>query len=276
MLSPALFHPYVRCVGASSRINQKLPHTAYDHRLIAILEGSGIIEIDGCRISSEKGDFFIITPGTPYRVEAGTGQMIVVINFDMTHAKCDISSPVISVLSDFFEEQKIIEKRDTSSFFEGNYFVAKKPYGETLSLCRTLLDAYKEKADEKDDLYITGLFTQLFYHITKNRDDRHKDGVANDIYRHITENYRLPITLDQLSELFHFHPTYINRLMQKNYGTSVRQLILKCRFERALYLLDNTDMTVKEVAIKAGFSNPAYFSEAFYKKFGFYPSVYRK
>lgn len=276
MFSPTLFHPYVRCVGASSRIDQKLPHTAYDHRLIAILEGTGIVEIDGRIISSEKGDFFIITPGTPYRVQAGAEQMIVVINFDMTHAKCNISSPVISVLSEFFEEEKIIEKYESSPFFDGSFHVTKKPYGESLSLCKTMVDAYKEKADDKDDLYLTGLFTQLFYLVTKKQDDGHKNCVARDIYRHITENYHLPITLGELSDLFHFHPTYINRLMQKNYGTSVKQLLLKCRFEKALYLLDNTDMTVKEVALRAGFSNPAYFSEAFYKKFGFYPSVYRK
>ena len=145
MFSPTLFHPYVRWVGASSRIDQKLPHTAYDHRLIAILEGTGIVEIDGRIISSEKGDFFIITPGTPYRVQAGAEQMIVVINFDMTHAKCNISSPVISVLSEFFEEEKIIEKYEISPFFDGSFYVTKNRTAKACPFAKQWLTPTKKR-----------------------------------------------------------------------------------------------------------------------------------
>lgn len=270
------FHPFVRCVGAASALSQLTAHKAYDYRMIAVVKGSGFLETDCGRQEIENGNVFIISPGTAYRLVTDKEQRIIVINFDMTHSHCHISTPVISVFSELFDESKIIEKNCPVSFFDKNVFLIKNASSECIRLCEAVLEAYKSRTVNADDLLITGLFTQLFYLLTKKEKSSAKNSTANGIYRYITENFHQQITLESLSEKFHFHPTYINRLMQKHYKTSVKQLLLKCRFERAVYLLDNTDMTVKEIASISGFSNPQYFSEAFFNRFGYYPTLYRK
>lgn len=270
------FHPFVRCVGAASHLSQLVPHKAYDFRMIAVVKGNGFIETDDGRKNIESGNVFVISPSTSYRLVTDKDQRIIVINFDMTHSMCHIDSPVISVYAENFDESKIIEMGKSKNFFGESFFVKDKASAESLRICETILDVYTHKSESLDDVYITGLFTQLSCLLIKGDKPVQKSNTASEIYQYITENSHLPITLESLSEKFHFHPSYINRLMQKCYRISVKQLLLKCRFDRALNLLDNTDMTVKEVANAAGFSNPQYFSEAFFNRFGHYPTVYRK
>ncbi len=270
------FHPFIRCVGAASKLRQNTPHMAYDHRMIAVIDGEGIIEVDGREHTALKGDVFVIPPGIAYRVVSGKCQQSIVINFDLTHSHCDMSSPVISVNADMFDREKIIEIYDLSEFLGESGFVKKQASSEALHLCRSVLAAYSERRNELDNVYITSLFTQLFYLISPSNTKLPVNSAAKEIYSYITENYHLPITLLNVAERFHFHPTYVNRLIKKHYGTSVKQLLLKCRFDRAVYLIDNTDMTIKEVANATGFLNPQYFSEAFYTRFGVYPSSFRK
>ena len=274
VLDTRLFHPFIRCVGITSKIMQQVVHKAYDYRLLTVLDGNGTVVIDGQAFSSEKGDVYVISPGTGYRVVSGQGQKIIVINFDMTHNFCHIASPVISVNADFFDEQNIIEKNEPKIFSE-KVFVRKDVAAEGLNICQILLDAYKQRNSDIDSGYITGLFTQFFCLLLKT-EKTHINSTAKKLYKYITESFDAPITLEELGEKFHFHPTYINRLMKKHYGTSVRQLILKCRFEKAVHLLDNTDLSIKEIAQEAGFSNPQYFSLAFFNHFGVYPSSFRK
>ncbi len=276
VLNTERFHPFVRCVGATSKIYQQVLHKAYDYRLLAILDGEGTVYIDEKEYISEKGNIYIISPGTGYRVISGKGQRIVVINFDMTCEHCRISSPVISVGAELFDKEKIIERNTLPPVFSEKVFIRKEMSSECMKLCQMLLDAYRERSIEIDSVYLTGLFTQLFCHLLRTDEQTHINSAAKELYKYITENFHQPITLEELGEKFHFHPTYVNRLLKKHYGTSARQLILKCRFDRAIYLLDHTDMSVKEVAQESGFPNPQYFSLAFFNHFGVYPSSFRK
>ncbi len=276
VLDTERFHPFVRCVGATSKIAQLFLHKAYDHRLLAVLDGEGKVFIDGKEYRSEKGDIYVISPGIGYRVVSGKAQRIVVINFDMTHDHCRINDPVISVNAEIFDNERIIEKNTPTSVFSEKVFVRKEMSGECIKLCQMLLDAYRERSTEIDRVFLTGLFTQLLCRLLQMDEQSHINSAAKELYKYITENFHQSITLEKLGEKFHFHPTYINRLLKKHYGTSARQLILKCRFDRAVYLLDHTDMSVKEVAQEAGFTNPQYFSLAFFNHFGVYPSSFRK
>ncbi|MBR5528439.1 MAG: helix-turn-helix transcriptional regulator [Clostridia bacterium] len=277
ILQPADFHPFIRCVGKARHLSQELFHMAYDYRMLVFLNGKGTLEAGDAVYDTAKNDVFIISPGVRYRVAAKERRDIIVINFDVTYRNSKISAPVISVTEELFSREKIIEAFDLSLFFGENTGVIKRtlPLGG-YELCEKIYGIYMEKRSFGDDIMMSALFAQLICLLMSDTSNARRNPLASEIYGYINKNHNLPLSLENTAEAFHIHPTYLNRLLQKNYNTSFRQLLLKVRFNKALHLIDNTDMTIKEIAERVGFSDSSYFSSAFFKRFGCYPTVYRK
>ena len=66
--------------------------------------------------------------------------------------------------------------------------------------------------------------------------------------------------------------TQLNRKMKALTGETPMSFIRKVRLHRAKELLQNTQLTVAEIAYDVGFSDPSYFSRAFKKEFGERPT----
>ena len=277
MLEFADFHPFIRCVGRAKYLRQELFHKAYDYRMMIFYSGKGTLEVNDSIYETSKNEVYIISPGVRYRVISKGCQDIIVVNFDMTQSNCTIDKPVPSVPEDFFMNEKITEVFDLSLFFGENGDVIKRILPpEKQELGEQMLEAYIGEKSRNEDILISALLSQLMYYLITERGKKNKNPLASEIYRYISENYNTALTLEKTAQLFHVHPTYLNRILGKNYNTSFRQLLLKTRFSQALHLIDNTDLPIKEIAEKVGFNDSAYFSYAFYKHFGFYPSMYRK
>ncbi len=271
------FHPFVRCVGEAKYLKQELFHKAYDYRILAFMSGNGTLEVQNSVYNTKPDEVYIISPGTRYRVISKGRQDIIVMNIDMTHNNSEIADPVISVPESLFFDEKIVEIFDLSCLFGVNEVVIKRSLQiEGRELCEKLLKAYNDRTTCADGMLLSALFSQFMYHLISEKNQRHKNLLAEEIFHYVSENYSTDLSLERTAEYFHIHPTYLNRLLNKGYNISFRQLLMKTRFSQALYLIDNTDMTVKEISEKVGFNNPGYFSSAFFKHFGYYPTVYRK
>jgi AraC-like DNA-binding protein len=59
------------------------------------------------------------------------------------------------------------------------------------------------------------------------------------------------------------------------YGKSLRDVILDMRIKAAMSLLSRTKASVREIALKVGFSSDAHFVRYFRKKTGTTPAAYR-
>lgn len=59
-------------------------------------------------------------------------------------------------------------------------------------------------------------------------------------------------------------------------GMSIKEFILNIRLKRGAYLLEQSDLTVAEIAYQTGFNNAKYFSVCFKKQFEMSPSEFKK
>ncbi len=71
------------------------------------------------------------------------------------------------------------------------------------------------------------------------------------------------------------HSRYIV-LFREQMGTSPTAYLIGLRMEHACYLLLNTDMSVKQIGVCVGYSDPKFFSKLFKKHVGVSPLQYRK
>lgn len=87
----------------------------------------------------------------------------------------------------------------------------------------------------------------------------------------------LTLSLKQLSESLHVHPSYLSREFSKYFeDLSFGDYIRKLRIERAIQLLGSSKHTLSEIAYLTGFSDQSHFNRTFKKHTGKNPSEYRK
>ncbi|MDQ0061829.1 helix-turn-helix transcriptional regulator [Paenibacillus harenae] len=93
---------------------------------------------------------------------------------------------------------------------------------------------------------------------------------------YLRERYRSRVTAEELGAALSFHPVYIARCMQKQFGCSPMEYLLLYRLEQAKQLLLETDLSINQIAEEVGFQQPAYFAACFRKREGRTPREHRQ
>ncbi len=83
------------------------------------------------------------------------------------------------------------------------------------------------------------------------------------------------LTLKFLGRVARFSPNHLNKLFKKYYGITLYAYVIRCRMLKAADLLRNSDKRIKQVAEEVGYDDPLYFSRAFNKYHGFWPTEIR-
>ncbi len=83
-------------------------------------------------------------------------------------------------------------------------------------------------------------------------------------------------TLDDLSRLCGISSTHLRRSFKNTTGKTLHQYVDEIRLQKAKMMLSETDLALKEVAYRLGFSVPNAFAYAFRKAQGETPSGYRR
>ena len=93
---------------------------------------------------------------------------------------------------------------------------------------------------------------------------------------HIQDHLEDEPSLDQLARLSHFSPYHFHRIFSAFVGESVFKHIRRLRLEAAARRLRQTDRSVTEIALEAGYGAHEAFTRAFKAMFGVSPSRFRK
>lgn len=96
------------------------------------------------------------------------------------------------------------------------------------------------------------------------------------VMRYIREHYKEEITLSVISEQLYLNPGYISRMLKEQTGKNFTDIVAQVRIEKAVWLLENTNMYVYEIAEEVGYQNLKYFYQIFKKVTGKAPNKYRE
>ncbi len=83
------------------------------------------------------------------------------------------------------------------------------------------------------------------------------------------------ISVEQVCELVDCSRSTLDNLFKKHLGRSVAQEMLRIRLSRGMRLLENSDLSIEEVARKCGFLSATYFCRFFKREAGTTPALYR-
>ncbi|MBQ3124814.1 MAG: helix-turn-helix transcriptional regulator [Clostridia bacterium] len=102
------------------------------------------------------------------------------------------------------------------------------------------------------------------------------DSLVNKAIEYIEHNLSNKILIEDICKHAGTNPSTLNFKFRREFNSSVRQYIICERIKKARKLLISTSYSISEIAVRCGFLDVYYFSNAFKKVQGICPSMYRK
>ncbi|NLM04455.1 MAG: helix-turn-helix transcriptional regulator [Clostridiales bacterium] len=92
---------------------------------------------------------------------------------------------------------------------------------------------------------------------------------------HIEKNYSEPLTLDDMAKYLNLNKCYFSDLFKRETGKTYSRFLNEFRIKKSKILLENTNLSVLEVALAVGYNNQNYFNMIFKKLTNTTPLKYR-
>ncbi len=102
-----------------------------------------------------------------------------------------------------------------------------------------------------------------------------KRDVELEVKKYVREHLVDNITVSDIAGALHFNPQYLMRTFKKKTDMSIVEYITSTRLELAKKILEETNLSIQEIAHMVGYSDYAYFTRVFKKETGYSPSYFR-
>lgn len=93
--------------------------------------------------------------------------------------------------------------------------------------------------------------------------------------QYIRQHFAEDLSLEEAAETVHLNPFYFSKLFKQHVGETFIDYLTGLRIDRAKQLMEEQDLSLKEVSYQVGYKDPNYFSRVFKKVTGVAPSEYR-
>ena len=236
--------------------------------LVYIRHGAGWCAVNGTIYPMFTGDLYIIPIGATHEYYSDTSLSYINCLFDATVFHADEME-----IFNFFNSRNGQDLPDKYTFGPD--------LQQKIAACFDELDREMNSMDPFHLQYSRSIFIGLLIFIIRHATAApgvkasHAQKQLGRVLSYINDNLDKKLSLKSLAELSGYAPYYFGKLFRREIGYSVTGYICKCRLERAAYELENTAMTVDEIAVRTGFFDASYFIKVFKKYFDMTPSDFR-
>ncbi len=270
-------NPIIRYASSGTFYPIKAFVKSYDARLFYVISGEFEISFSDTAINIRPGTLLLWKAGTRYRFFCKKKVEMLILNFDFTQVNAQKKTPSYPVIESKFDPSRISEniQFDDCPGFDQPFILKNAAAYESL-LQKTVADFHKpgifqtELAAARLKRILTECASEMVY------SDSKPPSTIDKILNFIKENYQNEITNTDIANIVGYHPHYVNRLVLKHTGKTIKQLILSQRVDAAKELLSRSDVPISRIAELCGFKTAAYFSSSFKERTGIEPSIFRR
>lgn len=208
---------------------------------------------------------FIIPPHTPHTIIRTTHRRKLLLNFSVEY---------IREIFNFLH----IDKNDFNSANALEF--SNEQIDSVLSISYELMNIIAEHgsciSNGKANLLIANIFDILTNPMLKLLPDISNAYIhSSQLIEYLKNNYSENINLDFLAKQFLTSKFSLCKQFKKETGESIINFLGRIRLNHSRDLLENSSITISDIAYKVGYDSPAYFSRAFKKSLGISPLEYR-
>lgn len=250
------------------------PEETHDFHEFAYIESGAIwCHLENKKTLLSQGDFLLIQPnvGHFYSAAEKNQASIFIICFRCKADILSIFSEKITLPTELKHLMADIVQESKNAF--------SFPFNRKLKLQETPLYGSQQLVESNVEKLLICLVrneTKQNEHIKLVMNSVEKEqSLINDILVLLEAHLYSRITLDEISRQTYYSKTFLNRIFNKNMGTTIMQYYNEWKLKEAKRLL-RKNHAPSEVAAQLGFESATYFTKAFKKYTGMTPSAYKK
>ena len=251
----------------------------YDHRLFYAERSGAAIRIGDECFEMDAGSVLLFRSGTPYCVDhRGQPAPLFVVNFDFFPQDGAVlpETPLPMASSADFRPALV---RERPAFEEG--FLRDEPcYLREMETLFPFLQQMEQENKRGERFCVQQLESLL--HVCLNMifrrwmQPRPERCAGQDVLAYIDAHCAEPLDNRSLGERFHYHPNYISQLVRAQTGLPLHRYLLRQRVRRATELIQDSGMSIAEIAAQVGFRDASYFTQYFRRLTGRTPGEFRQ
>ena len=241
--------------------------------IIYVKSGFLTVNISGENYIGKPGDAFVVSPGNLHFMGSQTGTVdYFTFLFPLKY---------IAFRTDDMLDDKLIEPLNS-----GHLMISPEIKDTVKEQCEQLAGVYAAEIDESESKITVQIkkkiiLLQFIHELWKKgfiveNDTTGRNTVEKEMVSYIQQNYTGKILLREFGEQFHLSEKYISRYFKDHFHITPSQYVTYLRLEHAKQMLQETDISVTEVAMQSGYQNISYFIRSFKKTYGVSPLKYRK
>ncbi len=268
-------NPYFRSADKSGWYwHNREPHISYTHRIFTILAGQASVTFydpEGYRLSRHllpAGTSLFYGPGMPYYFNNTNSEPFayICLEYDLTPAFMDIKCfPGPVPLSEKDPTLLALVTKD-SLVAHLAYPTIRQGDGLTQALCEQIWEenfCRRPYFREKCGFLIKEALTEVLRHPPEVQAETVRSAaLAAAAIRYMDAHFQENISIKEVAEALHYHPNYLSRVFSQIYGMTPYQYLVHRRVDKAVQLLEHTDLGIGKIALLCGFVNTAHFSAA--------------
>jgi AraC-like DNA-binding protein/quercetin dioxygenase-like cupin family protein len=253
---------------------------AHRHNYIEIMyvcKGTITHYLDGQELTMKKGDMLLLNQHVQHGVKRAEYDDIG-INFIALPEFFDIPLQMLdesNVLADFLVNT-LRQSEPVSHYLL--FRLEENPAIENLmeNMIVSMLDDVQN--EDSINQYSMGIvFLYLLRHLdclTQSSSQSYKDILVQSTLSYIDTWYK-NASLTKIADDFHQSLSVLSKLIKQSTGFTFQELLQRKRFQKAVMLLLDTDLSVEEIAEAVGYENLSYFYRQFKERYGRTPRKYR-
>ena len=241
--------------------------------IIYVKSGFLTVSISGENYIGTPGDAFVVSPGNLHFMGSQAGEVdYFTFLFPLEY---------ISFCTDDMLDDKLL-----TPLKNGHLMIRPRIKDAAKELCEQLAEIYMAKNDEKKLGIAVQIKTKIIllqfilelwkkgFIVENNTSGRNI--VEKEMVSYIQQNFTGKISLREFGKQFHLSEKYISRYFKEHFHITLSQYVAYLRLEYAKQLLQDTDISVTEAAMRSGYQNISYFIRSFKETYGVSPLKYRK
>ena len=245
----------------NTHVTRKIHHHSF-FEIHFILQGHVEYEVEDKVVQLDGGQMLLLLPKINHRIcDAGENviKYSIALSFGSAYNKI-IAKDIIKdnfcksdVADDTFVTLQYLADAQPNKEVNGNLIVGAKAFS---LICSLPFKFYNSE-------FLSG-------------DEDTFDARLADAKQYIHDNIEFNISCTQVAQHCYLSVKQLSRIFVKYEGTTLMKYIINAKTEAAEHLLADSDISLKEISEKLGFSNEYYFNSFFKKNSGLSPGEYRK
>lgn len=224
-------------------------HTHHSYEAVFCLGGELVCEADNVEYNLHSGQGLLILPGHihSYETRGSSSSYLCVFSTDL--------------VSSFYEKTKM------SSFSNAVF-----EFGDMRQI-KALTDESVSIYSKQSVLY--GICGRVFEQSVTESVDARYFLLTNSLSMYIQNNFTKDIKLKNIAEEFGYDYSYLSAFFNRNFGMDFSSFVNSYRVSYAKSLLEKSELTITEAAMKSGFTTIRNFNLVFKNITGLTPGEYR-